>query len=682
MFKFFRKYQKVIILVGLPILLVLFLIPQAIQGIGDYIARSGRSSATFVDMTGASYTVSAGEYRDAQSELAVLTRGFPGGVNLSLVFFEYDRTTDPLTGQSESKYIEVANAGHWLLLVHEAKTLGLIGGAADAERLATNLGFALASVSGSEEPIDPRTVMGNLRGNAGVSYATVVNTLANVRGVQRMIALYAEAGSGRVSRERLQMIAENVLQGIDARTVVISADDETEDLAQPTDEQLQQQLEAHREFNPGEGERGFGYRLPHRVKLEWLEIDAASARESLRHADQASRLEIRKYWLQNKTRFIPPGTTDVNSIEFADVEDQVRDALLDEISAKAIDNMVRFAEGEIIRTTRELERDGPYFNAPDDWADRRMSLPTLALEVQNQFEAGLPGYTNRRDQWLSAEDINLLPGVGVARTSHFGTPMRLSDILPKLKEFGGDSDDRVYAQAGFVLPTFQAGGRRFLVRIVDTQESHPADSIDDVREQLAEDVKRIAHYDQLALQMSEIEQVAIAEGMESLADDYDTFAQSQRNIGYAPAGSLLTQFQLNATQFMPPVGRDEPTINTVVEYARWLIDRMLDDGIAFDDFSLDERTFVVEASDKLSLVVIQLTDLRPLTEDNLLIYSRVVSELISEDEVEDDAMELFTEQRMIERYQYEPVGGFEDDRDDEEDLATEDSETPADDATE
>ena len=46
MFKFLRKYDKWILAIGGSLLLITFLVPQAIQGLSEYSAQTGASWAT------------------------------------------------------------------------------------------------------------------------------------------------------------------------------------------------------------------------------------------------------------------------------------------------------------------------------------------------------------------------------------------------------------------------------------------------------------------------------------------------------------------------------------------------------------------------------------------------------------------------------------------------------------
>ena len=58
MFQFLRKYDKWILAVGGTLLMITFLVPQAIQGLSEYSAQTG---ATWATVGASSESVTSGE---------------------------------------------------------------------------------------------------------------------------------------------------------------------------------------------------------------------------------------------------------------------------------------------------------------------------------------------------------------------------------------------------------------------------------------------------------------------------------------------------------------------------------------------------------------------------------------------------------------------------------------------
>lgn len=693
MLRFFRKYQKPILAVGGSILLVIFLVPTAIQGIGNYAARRGTKIAHYTSYTGEEKQVSAEEYDRAQRDLAVFVDG-------SRAF-----GVPPLVALGIGV---IDSPDYWLLLVDEAQANGLIAqGFDDARQAAAIIAQQYAQFAqqlGVQALLEPDEVIAQLARASSVHPNSVADALRRAMGVRRLAMLYG-GGVNRISTIRLAAAAQEMLPGIDARTLVIAAradepateddseksndeddvpeeepsggdsnrdaerratqeanDNATDDTPPLTDDQLQAQLDKYAEVAAGEGERGFGYRLPDRVQLEWLEVKRDRVRDSLQDSERLSRLELRKYWLRNQDNFAPPGA--IEETTFDAVEDRVRQRLLDDLTVETLDSITRFIEGEISRTTRELDREGTYFVLPEQWDQRRTNFFDLANRVQEQFDM-LPGYQRRGDQWYSADEARRLEGVGRALTSRYGQRMTVADLIPLLQEFGGS--DTIFLQQGVAGdPLALSDGSVYFFRITQTEESRPPTSIDEVREELVRDLRRLRAYDALVARREEIRQLAITEGMAALAADHNSFANPQQNIGYAPEGSAMARFY--RTFLMPPVRQDADTIKAVVERSRAVLVSMVESRRTFEDLSLDEKTFVVESPQKLALVVVQLTDLRPVVRERVPFFAQTLKNDLFLDEIERGSV-LPSFDELSERRGYQLVRQSSGDDDDPDDAA-------------
>src|SRR5690242_15085053 len=101
--KFLRKRSKMILIVGGALLMVAWLLPQTLQQFGR---NPGNSQYMRID----GHKVSGAQASEAERRLFA-ARQIMGGVSL--------------------EQLGIKNLAHWMLLVHEAKLHGLIGGPAD-----------------------------------------------------------------------------------------------------------------------------------------------------------------------------------------------------------------------------------------------------------------------------------------------------------------------------------------------------------------------------------------------------------------------------------------------------------------------------------------------------------------------------------------------------------------------
>ena len=197
MFKFLRKYDKWILAVGGTLLMITFLVPQAIQGLSQYSAQTGATWAT----------VGAPPTKISVGDAELLRR--------------QTRLVDSLGAGNMLNQLGVgSDPAHWFLLRREAEAAGLIGGPS------SGYAFAEQMAANSGEGVTAEMVIANLARQAGMNPNDAIATLADVQGVARLMSIVSSAG--RFSDTRLRGAAARKSLGISGDVVVIDArDDQT-----------------------------------------------------------------------------------------------------------------------------------------------------------------------------------------------------------------------------------------------------------------------------------------------------------------------------------------------------------------------------------------------------------------------------------------------------------------------
>ena len=250
MFRFLRKYNKYILTVFGTILMVTFLVPFAFTQFLQQRNPGGTEWATLGP--DGDEKLSAVDLDRAQRELRLLSA----------------------IGQAVPLYGKLDRPEHWFLLVREAQSAGLVGGAA-ASRLAQS-GNALAQLTQL----------------SGENPRFILETLAKLAGVSSTIGLYMgdtpyapQILTSRYSDRRFKHLAQDRFHQVTAQIVVLEASAPDEPRAF-TEAQLTEQMDKYAEYLPGAGEMGFGYRLPDRAKIEWLVVSADSVRAIVIDSDE------------------------------------------------------------------------------------------------------------------------------------------------------------------------------------------------------------------------------------------------------------------------------------------------------------------------------------------------------------------------------------------------------------
>ena len=595
MLRFLRKYNKYILAVFGTILLVTFLAGSAVTSL---LSRVGQASSDWA------------------------TLGPNGDEELTVVDLDNARRELRLLnalGQAVPLFDDFDSPEHWYLLVREAESAGLVGGA------------AASPLAQSPE------ALGQLLQVTGENPRFLLQTLAKLAGVSSVIDLYMGGSpysqtlaASRYSDRRFKHLAQERFHQVSAQFVVIEASAPDEPLAY-TKAQLQEQMGKYAEHFPGEGEMGFGYRLPDRVKLEWLVVSAESVRAVVENSDELNPVALRKHWRSNAIRLGQPQPD-------ADVPDAVRDDLLDTLTKQKLKDISRSGYNQLRRERRTLGPSGGSAPLPDGWEG--LSFTQLAESLQETYGVSLPAYHAAGGQWLWEKDLADLEGIGFATTRKFGQlPTGLTALVMAAREFGGD--DTIPVQRGLAGPPLEGfDGSIYFFRITDTDPSRTPRSIDEVRGAVVANLGRLDAYQVLSESTATIESQAREQGLLSIAMAYDTVVQPTRAFSRAGAANL------------PKIGVHKQTIETLVERAR-----SLPADKSIDELTEEQRTFVLPVDDRLALLVVRLTSQRPMTETSyaqqaqsgLLQFSITFPET---QERRAEAVEAFSFDALADRYNF------------------------------
>ncbi len=582
MFKFLRKYNKIILAVGGTLLMITFLVPFAIQNLAQSVAVGGTKWAT----------IGPDEDKVAMKDRDLVLR--------ELQLFERLRSLLPPPPFGSDKSPE-----HWYLLAREAEQAGFVAGPGSNSLPA---GFP----------------------NVNESPVFVLTAFARREGVDRLLRLHA--GSTRFSDRRLINRARQMLDAVEAQFVVIEAQsDDAEDL-QFTDDELLAQMNAYGEDLPGAGERGFGYRLPDRLKLEWLKIPIESVRDLIEQSDEMSDLALLKHWRQNAAR-LPAQLADQTEIP-----QEVRDDLLNGLTTARMADIARTANTEARKWQRSagLGSDGDYYRLTDDYEG--ISFEQLAGQLQQDYEIALPEYYAAGD-WLWQGDLADLEGVSNASTTRFGaTPIPLTTLVMSARELGDSGI--VPIQQGIAGPPLTGiDGSVYMFRIVDTDPSRAPTNIDEVREAVVADLRRLTEYESLESRADAIGEQARTDGLLATALDFDTSVL--RSIRVTQAGTRL-----------PVIGDNETVSAEIVARA----EAMAPDGDIADVDEAD-RIFVLEVSESLALLVVRIVGRQPMTQETFdsLLQGGFLERIVFDDDVRrraEEAAEAFSYEALAERHNF------------------------------
>ena len=643
MFKFLRKYDKWILAIGGSLLMITFLAPQAIEGLSQYSAQTGASWAQ----------VGAPPTTVTQGDAELLRR--------------QTRLVNSLGQQHPLNQLGVGtDPAHWYLLVREATAAGLIGGPS------SGIDFANAIAQNSGENITGQMVIANLGRQAGLGYAETVETLAEIRGVSELMAMVTSAG--RFSDTRLRGTAARRSMGLGADVVVIDArTDKTLEIPAQDSAAIEKQFDEYRDVPSGEGDRGFGYRIPDRFSIEWLVVPKAEVRASLENSPELGPIQLRKAFQRDPARFGVLTSTTAVPPRFEDRAEQVRTKVLDDLVEERLKAIAKFGDDRLQFPRRSLSRTGLHYDLPGDWATQRASMQTLADDIANEFDLPQPAYRSTGDDLVTSEDLADADRFGTlnsASTELFGRARTATpQLVDALREFGGS--DTIPVQSGIAFPALtDSAGDIVFARVVSSDPAHAPEDLSKVRAEVTADLESIVRFETLESRLKDIESQARTDGLRSVAKDYDVAMEFAPDIRIANLEFLL-QYGISIGSSIPGLGQDDAAIKEVVERAM-----KLDPSRALSVQPIEDRVFAVPVPDKLSVVVISVESLKPLTEET---WQRLATDPIrlqatlTQDLATIDPRELFGMDALKDRHAFELSRS--DDEEDEDAADGEDSAT-------
>lgn len=601
MLRHLRTHNRTIMAVGGTLLLVSWALGGALSNLSQKAASAGASWATY----GTSRTkITQRELVDLQAELEI-------------VDFVGDQVLNSLGATKEP--------AHWFLLSHEAMAAGLVGGSADGRQRAEDIAMMAAAQAQGKATIDANGLIQRLMMRCGRDSRFVENTLAKMSGVHRLISLYQMMP--RFSDTRLKSTAAAKLDAVACDVVALDARTlATPEVPEPTTEELQAQLAKYGEKKPGEGDSGFGYRLPDRVQVEWIEIPLASVRAAVEATGALDSLTLKKKFAENPAKYGADALTGDPLAAFPAYEATVRQKVIDELVTERMNQITKFTADQVALAVRGLAKDGAYVKLPDDWAARRTSFQSLSSQIVDEFKIAQPVFMSTGGDWKPISEVKTLTGIGTASTTKFGpTPIQFSQLVERAREFG-KGNDTTPIQKDVIGPSLTGtNGSVYFFRISDIDVSRAPKTIEEAGPTLAIDVKAEDRYAALKAAQAEILATAKTSGVRAVAEQYKSKVEFASRVAESNPQMLAYGFRM-----APSLAsiNDPNAVKEVVRLAASLpIDKPLSEVPEAD------RTYVVPLDGKLIMAVVRITDRFPLTIED---FQSVVSNPRANDALLDD----------------------------------------------
>jgi hypothetical protein len=552
----------------------------------------------------------------------------------------------------------VSDPTHWFLLTREAQSQGLVGNAADGEawipELATTLvpirvefgvleqyrqsspqtyrmllqNRQLLSMLAQQQLRDPKqvedaakSIEADLRaripyaaGGARLTEDEVRLALAKFHGIVRMFNSYSHAG--RMSDKRLIEAARTRFDRVRASVVSVPASAMVDPAATPPEAELAAHFDAYAGVQPGDGEFGFGYMQPERVKLEWIKVDIGAVRDAIQVDPVAANI----HWQQNRAKYPNDFATE-------------RDNVIAELKGRRVQEVMgeadRAYKARVRVDTRRLESDGSVKRLPADWQTPSMdALAQAIVEGVKASKVTIPTpLVEKRTQWVRVPEAGTLPGIGQASLMLSTRELSLADLLMNTKELSPKLDTGLQARVAYESALTDDLGNRFYILVTDARAAGRAESLDEVRADVVKDVLSLSAFKALEARLPELQAQAAVDGLDAVGKTLADASMDKSRSLNPFHDQIFTQAR------SPEIVNDDPegTFRTALfDQARVLgvLTPATPDNMAL-------RTVAVAIPKSRTLVIAQVTGVDPVTVEAL----RNIRPAMSDNFIVDELME-------------------------------------------
>lgn len=424
---------------------------------------------------------------------------------------------------------------HWFLLTREARRNGISTTELEISNTMTRLGLA------DEE-------LQKFLTESGASEKYLRKALGDLLAVNKLID--TSIASVPVSLPQLKHMAADTRSTVQISYARLSAAKGLSTFLAPgsndapTEDAIRQQFENYRNVLLEDGVQPplvqghrypFGYKWPDRVQVEFIKFDRAAIRQNFTPTTD-DMIEALKVYEANPERFrnlpLEPTATATSQPAikpFAAVKQKLAD---EQIDARVTRLMKKMADSALSAAKE------PWNSAKSDEKGFRTTLPvdqwvsykTIAEGIQKDrdFLKYLPTVT-APGSWLGEKSLQNLEGIGSA---FFRSPQDRRDRIPfsqlavHVKELTPENNPlgRLFLQVGVEGRVVEdESGNLYVYRVTAAQKSHEPANVDEMRQVVESDLRKLSAYKKL-----QVEALALAQ----VAQTKD-FAEAAKNGGFS-----------------------------------------------------------------------------------------------------------------------------------------------------
>lgn len=502
MMKFFRKYNKQLLAFFMALLMIVFIAGSALEGLlrPDPNFEIGKSKLG---------SITAKDQRRATEETELLARM---GQDWQRPLFSEN---EPLTPSD------------WILLSREAERMGVVP---DKAVIETSPSFASQFQA-------IRTVAHHMK----VKPDEVIAALARLQSIRQTALTMANAATP--SEAEIIAAGRDSLERVKVRAVVLPAEAFVDSNATFTDAQIKEQFEKYRERERGQGLE-FGYYRQPAIKVQYIKIDRDAIAGQIKIANEERRAKA--YYEQHREKdpifrrksedmrvydveIGPPAPTPTLYVDWEQAAETAKTELRKEMASENVQRIVDWLIPTMTEAWMGLTpAETGYKTAPTDVAQA-----DYYAKLVERMPPGLrfpDTVTIHTTEFFTQADATKVPELGplsvrsgqslMARS--FGSVVFNNEkIVEKIpdNERSNSSDYLALHQTGTIPLSDGKSGNVYVFRVVDFRPGGPAESVDQVREEVIADLRLMQGFEKAKVRAESLRSCCLAN--DPLKDAYE-----------------------------------------------------------------------------------------------------------------------------------------------------------------
>ncbi len=491
---------------------------------------------------------------------------------------------------------------HWYMLAEEAERHGIAAADTDVEQIVAAVDSQLAEVGGIDM----------LRKRFGASMSHIRHAIERQLLVQANATRIREATMP--SEPQIMHFVQDTQSKAQIRMAVFNAENFIDTSAEFTESEIETQFATHRDVLAEESDDGDGYLFPRRVTIQFV----AASPGGLQAQVEVSQEEAIEYWKRNRSLYtetvdveVPVDSTttqpaepetrqEVRELPFSRARDRVMAELRrDKARRIARQAMMKLAD-ELTKPWNSVARDDKtgYKAVPEAARSpeaMQNAMRRVAADFGVELEYGelarataddIAAHDQLRNAAIPDDRNQPVPLSELAfRVPPFHTPENPEDAGLRLQLFQAPQSPLVDESRSFgrdpvtgqFMPMTNIN-KYVLFRVVETIESAPPATIDEVRDQVVQDLREKQAYEKMAEVAVEFAAVARHVGLEKALTMFDALRESGgiRTIQSPPAFARMQRRPVAADELgddesilqpanVQGVGRSQTFVDAVFE---------------------------------------------------------------------------------------------------------------------